>query len=304
MSETGHRAREIRAFNRFYTRKIGVLAEDLLDSPFSLAEARVLYELAQRQQPTALDLREATDLDQGYLSRILGRLEREGLIVKKEVAGDGRARSLHLTTKGRTTFSRLDGRAQDAVIALLDARNEKEQQDIVGHMQALKRLLEPGPPAQPVVVLRPPRAGDLGWVIHRQAILYAEEYGWDSSYETLIADIVGKFRAGRGEACWIAMLDGAAAGAVFVVREDEKLARLRLLHVEPFARGQGLGRMLVDTSIAFARDQGYERLTLWTNDVLVSARRIYQAAGFQLAGQEEHHSFGKDLVGQTWELKL
>ncbi|HEX4104599.1 MAG TPA: helix-turn-helix domain-containing GNAT family N-acetyltransferase [Rhizomicrobium sp.] len=304
MSETGRRAHEIRAFNRFYTRKIGVLTEDLLDSPFSLAEARVLYELAQREQATALVLRDVTGLDQGYLSRILARFEREGLLVKKKVAGDGRARSLHLTGKGRTIFARLDQRAQNAVIALLDVLSEKDQRDIVDHMQALSCLLEPCPQTQPVTLLRPPRAGDLGWVIQRQAILYAQEYGWDASYETLIADIVGKFRAGPGEACWIAELDGAPAGAILVVREDDKVARLRLLHVEPFARGRGLGRLLVDTVIAFARDQGYDLLKLWTNDVLVSARRIYQAAGFALTREEKHHSFGKDLVGQTWELKL
>ncbi len=304
MSETARRARDIRAFNRFYTRKIGVLAEDLLDSPFSLAEARVLYELAQRDKASALELREATDLDQGYLSRILARFERQGLVVKKKIAGDGRARSLHLTARGKTAFAQLDQRAQKAVIALLDVLSEKEQQDIVDHMQALTRLLEPRQPAQPVTVLRPPRAGDLGWVIQRQAILYAQEYGWDTSYETLIADILGKFRPGAGEAGWIAELDGAPAGAVFVMRENDRVARLRLLHVEAFARGRGLGRLLVDTVIGFARDQGYETLKLWTNDVLVSARRIYQAAGFKLVQEEKHHSFGKDLTGQTWELKL
>lgn len=304
MSEIGLRAREIRAFNRFYTRKIGVLAEDLLDSPFSLAEARVLYELAQREQVTALELRGLTDLDQGYLSRILARFEREGLMVKRKVANDGRARSLHLTAKGRTAFARIDRRAQDAVIALLDVLSEKEQQDTVDHMRALTGLLGQRQAAQSAVILRPPRAGDLGWVIQRQAILYGQEYGWDTSYETLIADIVGKFRADPGEACWIAELGGAPAGAVFVVRESEKIARLRLLHVEPFARGRGIGGMLVDTVIAFARDQGYGTVQLWTNDVLVSARRIYQAAGFQLTHEEKHHSFGKDLVGQTWELKL
>jgi DNA-binding MarR family transcriptional regulator/predicted GNAT family acetyltransferase len=280
------------------------LAEDLLDSPFSLAEARVLYELAQRDEPSALELREATDLDQGYLSRILARFERQGLVVKRKVAGDGRARSLHLTARGKTAFAQLDQRAQKAVIALLDALSEKEQQDIVGHMQALTHLLEPRRPSQPVTILRPPRAGDLGWVIHRQAVLYAQEYGWDFSYESLIADILGKFRAGSGEAGWIAELDGAPAGAVFVMRENDKVARLRLLHVEAFARGRGLGRLLVDTVIGFARDQGYETLKLWTNDVLVSARRIYQAAGFKLVQEEKHHSFGKDLTGQTWEMKL
>lgn len=304
MSEIGARAREIRAFNRFYTRKIGVLAEDLLDSPFSLAEARVLYELAQRERASALALRDITGLDQGYLSRILARFEREGLMIKRKVASDGRARSLHLTAKGRTIFARLDQRAQNAVIALLDALSDKDQRDIVGHMQALLQLLEAHAPTQPVIVLRPPRAGDLGWVIQRQAILYAQEYGWDTSYETLIADIVGKFHQGPGEACWIAELDGAPAGAIFVVRENEKGARLRLLHVEPFARGRGLGRTLVDTAIAFARDQGYSLLKLWTNDVLVSARRIYQAAGFELTHEEKHHSFGKNLIGQTWELKF
>ncbi len=304
MSEADLRAREIRRFSRFYTRKIGVLAADLLDTPFSLAEARLLYELAQTEPATAAALRDVTGLDQGYLSRILASFERQGLVSRRVAPDDGRVRLLQLTAKGRTAFARLDSRAQDATLTMLDAHGEQAQQDIVHHMQALMRLLSPDPKAAPAILLRPPKPGDLGWVVHRQAILYAQEYGWDSSYETLIADIVGKFKSGPGEQCWIAELDGAPAGAVFIVRENDEVARLRLLHVEPFARGNGLGRRLVDTCVGFARGAGYKMLRLWTNDILVSARRIYQAAGFKLVKEEQHHSFGKDLVGQTWELML
>ncbi len=304
MLEQDLQAREIRRFNRFYTRQIGVLAEDLLDTPFSLAEARLLYEIAQGEPVTAAALKAATGLDQGYLSRLLAGLERQGLVAKRAHPEDGRVRLLHLTAKGRTAFSRLDSRAQAATLAVLDAHSEKEQQEIVHHMRALLRLLSPEPKSAPAIVLRPLRPGDLGWVIQRQAILYAQEYGWDGSYETLIAGILGKFQNGPGEQGWIAELDGAPAGAVFVVRENDEVARLRLLHVEPFARGQGLGRVLVDTCVISARNAGYKMLRLWTNDVLVSARRIYQAAGFKLVNEEPHHSFGKDLVGQTWELPL
>ena len=304
MPEQDLRAREIRRFNRFYTRQIGVLAEDLLDTPFSLVEARLLYEIAQGEPVTAAVLKAKTGLDQGYLSRLLAGLERQGLVARRAHPEDGRVRLLHLTAKGRTAFSRLDTRAQAATLAVLDAHSEKEQSDIVHHMQALLRLLSPEARSASAIVLRPLRPGDLGWVIQRQAILYAQEYGWDGSYETLIAGILGKFQNGPGEQGWIAEMDGAPAGAVFVVREGEDVARLRLLHVEPFARGQGLGRLLVDTGIGFARNAGYRMLRLWTNDVLVSARRIYQAAGFRLVNEERHHSFGKDLVGQTWELPL
>ena len=303
MSEADVRAQEVRRFNRFYTRQIGVLAEDLLDTPFSLAEGRLLYEIAQCEPVTAAALKTATGLDQGYLSRLLKGFERQGLVARRAHPDDGRIRVLNLTAKGRTVFSRLDSRAQTATLALLDAHGEKAQADIVHHMQALLRLLSPEK-TTPAILLRPLRSGDLGWVIQRQAMLYAKEYGWDSRYETLIAGILGKFEPSAREQGWIAEVDGAAAGAVFVVREDEAAARLRLLHVEAFARGHGLGRLLVDTSIAFARDAGYRTLRLWTNDVLVSARRIYQAAGFVLTEEEKHHSFGKDLVGQTWELTL
>jgi DNA-binding MarR family transcriptional regulator/GNAT superfamily N-acetyltransferase len=304
MSEADLRAREIRRFSRFYTRQIGVLAEDLLDTPFSLAEARVIYEIAHAEPVTAAALRAMTGLDQGYLSRMLKGLEKQGLVARRAAPDDGRVRLLHLTAKGRTAFSRLDDRAQTATLAMLDAHGEKEQQDIVRHMQALQCLMSPEQKAAPAILLRPPRPGDMGWVIHRQAILYTQEYGWDGSYETLVCEIVGKFKNAPGEQCWIAELDGAPAGAVFVVRENQDIARLRMLHVESFARGQGLGRLLVDTCIKFSRGAGYRILQLWTNDVLVSARRIYQAADFQLVKEEKHHSFGKDLVGQTWELKL
>src|SRR5690348_8443969 len=304
MSEADLRAQEIRRFNRFYTRQIGVLAEDLLDTPFSLAEGRLIYEIANSEPATAATLKAATGLDQGYLSRLLKGFERQGLVVRRAHPDDGRIRLLHLTAKGRTAFSRLDARAQAAMLTLLDAHCEKTQADIVHHMQALMRLLSPEPAATPAILLRPVKPGDLGWVIQRQAVLYAEEYGWDGSYEVLIAGILGKFQPGTDEQGWIAEMDGAPAGAVFVVRESETVARLRLLHVEPFARGQGLGRKLVDTVIAFARGAGYRKLSLWTNDVLVSARRIYQATGFKLVKEERHRSFGKELVGQTWELEL
>jgi len=304
MSEADLRAQEIRRFNRFYTRQIGVLAEDLLDTLFSLAEGRLVYEIANSEPVTAAALKAATGLDQGYLSRLLKGFERQGLVVRRAHPDDGRVRLLHLTAKGRTAFSRLDARAQAAMLTLLDAHCEKTQADIVHHMRALMRLLSPEPAATPAILLRPVKPGDLGWVIQRQAVLYAEEYGWDGSYETLIAGILGKFQPGPGEHGWIAEMDGAPAGAVFVVRESETAARLRLLHVEPFARGQGLGRTLVGTVIGFARGAGYRKLSLWTNDVLVSARRIYQATGFNLVKEERHRSFGKDLVGQTWELEL
>jgi DNA-binding MarR family transcriptional regulator/GNAT superfamily N-acetyltransferase len=304
MSDADRRAREVRRFSRFYTSQIGVLPEDLLDTPFSLAQGRVIYEIAQNEPVTAAALRAATGLDQGYLSRMLAGFERQGLVAKRAAPDDGRARLLHLTEKGRTVFAALDSRAQTATLALLDAHGDDAQQEIVCHMQALQRLLSPVPQAAPAILLRPPRPGDLGWVIQRQSILYAREYGWDSSYETLIAGILGKFQPGPGEQGWIAELNGEAAGAVFVVYDSAAVARLRLLHVEPFARGHGLGRMLVDTCIAFARGAGYGTLRLWTNDVLVSARRIYQATGFTLIDEERKPNFGKDLVSQTWELTL
>jgi DNA-binding MarR family transcriptional regulator/GNAT superfamily N-acetyltransferase len=304
MSEADARAREIRRFSRFYTRQIGVLAEDLLDTPFSLAEGRLIYEIAQCEPVTAASLKAATGLDQGYLSRLLKGFERQGLVSRRAHPDDGRIRLLHLTAKGRTAFSRLDSRAQTATLALLDAHGEKVQADIVHHMQALLGLLSPDAKAEPLITLRSIIPGDLGWVIQRQAVLYAQEYGWDGSYEILIAGILGKFQPGPGEQGWIAQMDGAPAGAIFIVRESDEVARLRLLHVESFARGHGLGRKLVDTVITFARGANYRVLKLWTNDVLVSARRIYEATGFELISEEKHHSFGKDLVGQTWQLLL
>jgi DNA-binding MarR family transcriptional regulator/GNAT superfamily N-acetyltransferase len=304
MSEADIRAREIRRFNRFYTRQIGVLAEDLLDTPFSLAEGRLIYEIAHSEPVTAATLKAITGLDQGYLSRLLKGFERQGLVARRAHPDDGRIRLLHLTAKGRTAFQRLDGRAQTATLTLLDAHGEKAQADIVHHMQSLMQILSPEPAPGPQIVLRPIKPGDLGWVIQRQALLYAEEYGWDGSYEILIAGILGKFQPAPGEQGWIAEMDGAPAGAVFIMRENEEVARLRLLHVEAFARGHGLGGRLVDTVIAFARGANYRVLNLWTNDVLVSARRIYQAANFKLTSEEKHHSFGKDLVGQIWEREL
>lgn len=306
-SEIDRRVETVRRFNRLYTRKIGVLPDEHLDSPYSLSEARILYELAQGPARPAREVREALALDQGYMSRLLARLEKDGLLTRRALDGDARAQSLSLTAKGKRLFAELDRRARESIAHLLENFSEREQQDISAALETLTRLLGETRGEKPAVVLRPPRAGDLGWVIHRQAMLYAEEYGFDSSYETLAAEIVAKFAKTFDpacEQCWIAEIDGAPAGTVFLVKEDARVARLRLLHVEPFARGLGIGRMLVEACIATARACGYRTLRLWTNDVLVSARRIYEAAGFRLVVSENHHSFGKDLVGQTWELAL
>lgn len=297
----------VRAFNRFYTRQIGLLDEGLLKSAFSLTEARVLYELAHRDGLTATDLGRDLGLDAGYLSRLLKKFERDDLISRSTLVSDGRQSSIALTPAGRKAFAPLNKDSHDQVAALLDRLPASEQERLVKSMRTIQALLDESAEPKIPYLLRPLQIGDIGWITRRQGMLYAQEYGWDETYEALVAEILAAFVKSfdpKWERGWIAERDGEVVGSVFVVRKSPEVAKLRLLYVEPSARGLGIGARLVDECIAFARAKGYKTLTLWTNDILGSARRIYQAAGFKLTDEERHHSFGKDLVGQTWDLEL
>ncbi len=299
----------IRDFNRFYTRQIGVLREGLLHTPFSLAEARILFEIAHGEHLTATQLCRLLGLDAGYLSRLLARLEGQGLIIKEPSETDGRQRLLSLTPQGREAFAVLDGRSSQEVQEMLSEHSEEEQQRLLKAMQTVKSVLEKGQGfkfSEPFII-RQPEPGDMGWVVHLHGLLYAQEYGWDEHFEALVAQIVADFVNHYNpakERCWIAEMGGEIVGSVFLVQADETTARLRLLLVKPEARGLGLGTRLVAECVRFARRCGYKKMILWTNSVLVEARHIYEKTGFKLVEEEEHHSFGKDLVGQTWELKL
>jgi DNA-binding MarR family transcriptional regulator/N-acetylglutamate synthase-like GNAT family acetyltransferase len=297
----------VRRFNRFWTRQIGVLREGYLESSFSLTEVRVLYELAHREETTASELGEELGLDAGYLSRVLRGFEKHALIHKRPSEADGRRRLLRLTERGREAFAPLDARSRNDIGAMLGSLSVAEQERLVGAMRTIEELLGARPDPAVPYLLRPHWPGDMGWVVHRHGVLYATEYGWDERFEALVAEIVAKFIQQydpRRERCWIAERDGEIVGCVFLVRESEEIAKLRLLLVEPKARGLGIGSRLVEECIRFARQAGYRKITLWTNDVLSSARRIYEAMGFRLVHEEPHHSFGHDLVGQTWELML
>jgi DNA-binding MarR family transcriptional regulator/N-acetylglutamate synthase-like GNAT family acetyltransferase len=301
------RVGEVRHFNRFWTRQIGVLREGYLESPFSLTEVRVLYELAHREETTASELGEELGLDAGYLSRILRGFENDGLIRKRPSEADGRRRLLRLTERGREAFAPLDARSRSEIGAMLGGMSIAGQERLVKAMRAIEGLLSVRPDQMVPYLLRSHRPGDMGWVVHRHGVLYAREYGWDERFEALVAEIVARFIQHydpRVERCWIAERDGEVVGCVFLVRESEEIAKLRLLLVEPEARGLGIGSRLVEECIRFARQAGYLKITLWTNDVLTSARRIYEAMGFQLVHEKPHHSFGHVLVGQTWELML
>lgn len=297
---------EIRAFNRFYTRHAGLLEEHLLASEFSLTEVRVLYELAHRKGLSATALGRELGLDPGYLSRILAKFSRRGFLRRRPAKGDARQYLLELTPAGRRAFAPLDRASDRAIAELLSALAEPDVATLLAGMRCIRQVLGDGSTDLPVV-LRPHQPGDLGWIIHRQAVLYHREYGWDETYEALVArilaDFVTSFEAKR-ERSWIAERSGRIVGSVFVMRKSADTAQLRLLYVEPCARGQGLGQRLVDECIRFAYASGYRKLVLWTNDVLASARRIYDAAGFRLIEEAPHHSFGKDLIGQTFELDL
>ena len=297
----------IRRFNRFFTRRIGVLREGLLHTPYSLTEARVLFEIANRDDLSGSDLSRELGLDPGYLSRILSGLERRNLIEKTPSKADARRRLLALTPEGEAAFSLLDARSRQEVAQMLGELSEEEQRRLLQAMRTIECLLDKDLKYSEPFLLRTHEPGDIGWVVHRHGVLYAQEYGWDERFEALVARIVADFIDGfdsSKERCWVAEMGGERVGCVFLVRASEEAAKLRLLLVEPKARGLGLGTRLVEECIRFARSRSYKVLTLWTNSVLSAARHIYEEHGFILVEQEEHHSFGKDLVGQTWELAL
>ena len=297
----------VRAFNRFYTRKLGVLDRQLLKSPFSLSEARVLYELAHREDASAREIGSELGLDAGYLSRIVQNFDDNGLITRKPLPADRREYRLSLTAKGRQAFARLERSSQEDVRAMLADLPAGGGQRLIGAMALIERLLRAPDAPPPIAILRSPRPGDMGWVVQSHGALYAGEYGFDSSFEGLVAEIVSKFLASFDqlrERCWIAEIDGAQVGSVFLVRHSDDVAKIRLLIIDPAGRGQGLGKRLVAESIAFARACGYRKITLWTQSVLLAARKIYQDAGFVLMGSEANRSFGQDLISETWELEL
>lgn len=305
--ELEQRTGDVRRFNRFYTKQIGLLHEGLLKSDFSLTESRVLYELAQQSQSTATALGQTLGLDPGYLSRILGGFTRRGLVERQPSPADGRQSLLILTAQGEAAFALLNAHSDEEIKLLLSGLATRDQERLVAAMRTIEELLAPPSDKKQPYLIRYHQPGDMGWVVHRHGVLYAQEYGWDERFEALVAGIVAEFIEhfdARKERCWLAERDGEVVGSVFLVKQSDDVAKLRLLLVEPKARGLGIGKRLVDECIRFARQAGYEKITLWTNSVLVTARRIYERSGFVLVHAEPHHSFGHDLVGETWEYSL
>ncbi len=295
---------QVRAFNRFYTRQIGVLEEHLLRSDVTLTEVRVLFELAEGQGISAAQLGQRLGLNAGYLSRLLSGLQTRGLLRREPSAMDGRANRLVLTDAGRAVFAQLDAASNDSIGAMVRALSEPGQQRLVEAMAQIQTLLG-GAAAQ--YVLRDPRPGDMGWVIHKHGTLYAREFGWNAEFEALVADIVTRYlreHDPQTERCWIAELDGMPVGSVFVVRHDAQNAKLRLLHVDASARGLGIGQRLVEEAMAFARAVGYKRMVLWTNAALTDARRLYERAGFELLTEQHEQLFGMPQVSQLWARAL
>lgn len=294
----------IRGFSRFYTRWVGVLKPRLLDSDFSLTEVRVLYELAHAAGLTATDLGRELGLDPGYLSRILARFQKLGLLDRQRARHDRRQSILKLSAKGRTIFGRLDRASSRQISGLIDPLSVVEREGLTDTMRRVEHLLKERPKQAREVTIREPQSGDLGWVVQRHGVIYAREYGWDTTFEALVARIVADFRQNQQrdrERCWIAEMDGVPVGCIFLVRESDTVAKLRLLLVEPSARGAGVGRKLIEECLRFARSAGYAKVTLWTNSVLHAARHLYEQAGFRLVKTEPHHSFGHALEGQYWE---
>lgn len=297
----------VRRFNRFYTRTIGVLEEGLLRSPFTLTEARVIYELAQRDGTTATDLRQELGLDAGYLSRVLRALSNKGLLDKSSAQADARRYTLSLTKKGRGAFAALNAASCREMGALLNKLPASERRRLVAAMHTIQELLGAETEHEGPYLLRPHQPGDMGWIVHRHGVLYSDEYGWDETFEALVAKIVARFARKydpKRERCWIAERDGEPVGSVVLVRKSKTTAQLRLLLVEPKARGLGIGRRLVKECTRFARQVGYRRIVLWTNSTLAAARQIYELEGYRLIDEAPHRSFGHDLVGQNWQLDL
>jgi DNA-binding MarR family transcriptional regulator/GNAT superfamily N-acetyltransferase len=303
----GQNVEAVRRFSRFYTKQIGLLQERILRSPFSLAEARVIYELAHHQQTTATELCNELGLDAGYLSRILRDFNKRGLIDKGRSEADGRKKFLCLSENGQAAFARINARSRREIEATLKKLSPADQARLVQAMQTTEELLGAQPEHKVSYILRTHQPGDMGWVVHRHGILYAEEYAWDEQFEALVAEIVTNFIRNydsKRERCWIAEKDGDNAGSVFLVKQSDSTAKLRLLLVEPNARGLGIGSRLVSECIKFAQQVGYSKITLWTNSILTAARHIYQKAGFQLVNEQPHQSFGHDLIAETWDLEL
>lgn len=297
----------VRRFNRFYTRHIGVLTDGYLDTPFSLTEARVIYELAHLETTTATELSNELGLDAGYLSRILRNFKKQGLVAKQTSPTDGRQSILRLTDQGQAAFATLNARSHADFEIMLGALLPEEQHRLVKAMQIIEHLLGEQPTHPMPYILRPQQPGDMGWVIHRHTVLYAQEYGWDEQFEVLVAGVVAEIIQHfdpKRERVWIAEMNGEIVGSVFLVKKTDTVAKLRLLLIEPKARGFGIGTRLIDECIRFARRAGYTEITLWTNSILTVARRLYEKAGFHLVDAEPHHSFGHDLIGETWELDL
>jgi DNA-binding MarR family transcriptional regulator/GNAT superfamily N-acetyltransferase len=306
-SDLDQRVGAVRRFNRLYTQRIGVLQDGFLRTPFSLAEARVLYELSRREKVTATEIATELGLDHGYLSRILRGFGERGLVAKTASPNDRRQSLLSLTTKGRMAFAPLDQGSQKEVAGMIGKLSAADQDRVVAAMRTIESLLAESPSADVPYILRPPRAGDMGWIVSRHGALYLEEYGWDEQLEALCAEIVAAFVRNfdaKRERCWMAERDGENVGSVMLVKESEEIARLRLLLVEPKARGLGIGARLVDECVRFAREARYKEITLWTHSVLTAARRIYEQAGFKLVKSWTHDEFGKELTGETWDLKL
>jgi DNA-binding MarR family transcriptional regulator/GNAT superfamily N-acetyltransferase len=307
VSSPASHVRAVRAFNRFYTQRIGVLQRGVLQSPYSLTEVRVLYELANGPDLTATEIQRLLGLDAGYLSRILRNFERSGMLLRERSEKDGRQSLIRLTAQGRKVFAALNARQSSDVQKMLQSVPGLAREKLIGSMQTIQKVLNGEAAESGRVSLRTHRPGDMGWVMFRHGVLYDSEYGWDERFETLVGEIVVNFIKNfdaERERCWIAELDGERIGSIFLVKDTATVAKLRLLLVEPTARGHGVGKLLVNECIDFARKAGYRKLTLWTNSVLDAARHIYELAGFELAKEEKHTTFGHNLTGQYWELAL
>lgn len=297
----------VRAFNRFYTQRIGMLRGGLLDSDHSLTEVRVLYEIAHRDNMLAIDLVRDLGLDAGYLSRILARFQKRGWVTRKRSGEDARKSFISLTPRGKKLFASLDARARDEIGQLLAPLPVEQQAKLQGHLENVQALLGNAQRQSAEITLREHRPGDIGWIIHKHGLLYAQEYGWNGEFEALVAEICAKFIRSfdpSGERCWIAERDGAPVGCIMLVRHSRTIAKLRLLLVDPSQRGRGVGEKLVNECLGFARASGYRKVVLWTQSILTAARRIYEAHGFKLVKSGPHESFGAQLIGETWELDV